>query len=69
MTREEGFYQVWLAGKPIIAEWRDEQWLLTGQYMRFNDDAFDQILERKIILPNERTTASGDTTIRAEEIE
>lgn len=49
MNRENGFYWVLLDGKWIIAEYEDEQWKLTGQYMRFGDDHFEQIFEHRLI--------------------
>lgn len=47
--RENGYYWVLLDGKWIIAEWENEFWKLTGQYMRFSDNHFEQIFENKLI--------------------
>ena len=51
MERENGYYWVWIDGKPIVAEYENGSWKLTGQYMRFFDNSFEQILERKLLPP------------------
>lgn len=56
--REDGYYWVLLNGKGAIALWdsEEEEWSLMGQYMKFVDSAFEQIIERKLMDPWTITT-------------